>query len=172
MCSFHIFISLVFFFLTPSFGVFTFFVFLIYYCVGFVDALGEGMTAVITKMEIRLSDLKSQEEKETIYMDDIEKRSVGNYFVSRMALRALGTFLGGMIAKQFSIKIVYAIFAIFPLGVILWTVFFFNEITVNYPSYPNSNFFRTPNRVQVGNKLVTIPNHFCRYSKIKQSCIL
>jgi hypothetical protein len=132
MCSLHILISSTLLFYEPGFKAFATFVFLIYFCVGFVDSLGEGMTAVITKMDIRLSDLKSEEEKATIFMDDIEKRSVGNYFVSRMALRAVGTFLGGLLAKKVTIEVVYTIYAIFPLGVILWTLFCFREMKVSF----------------------------------------
>lgn len=104
---------------------------MIYFCTGFVDALGEGMTSVITKMEIRLSDLKSAEEKAAIYMEDIERRSVGNYFILRLAMRALGLLLGSLMAEHVSITTVYAIFAIFPVGVIIWSLMFFREIKVN-----------------------------------------
>ena len=97
-CTIQIVLTAAFFFVNPGLELLTFYVFMIYYCVGFVDALGEGMTAVITKMEIRLSDLKSEEEKKKIFMDDIEKRSVGNYFQCRMALRCIGTFFGGFFA--------------------------------------------------------------------------
>ena len=64
-------------------------------------------------------------------MDDLEKRSVGNYFVFRMAMRALGTLLGGLLTKKISISGVYAIYSIFPVAVIIWSVFFFREIKVS-----------------------------------------
>lgn len=102
-----------------------------YFCTGFADALGEGMTAVISKMEIRLSDMKAEEEKKKIFMDDVEKRSVGNYFMIRMAMRALGTVIGGFLAKSTSIKYVYAIFCIFPLFMVIWSSVYFKEIEVS-----------------------------------------
>lgn len=64
MCTVHILISLLFFFNPPdNSNMFGLFVGLIYFCTGFIDALGEGMTSTVTKMEIRLCDLKSEEEQ-------------------------------------------------------------------------------------------------------------
>ena len=39
------------FWFEPDYTGFTFLVFGVYFCVGFVDTLAEGMTALITKME-------------------------------------------------------------------------------------------------------------------------
>jgi hypothetical protein len=107
-------------------------VFFIYLCTGFADALGEGMTAVITKMEIRLGDLKTKEEKASMYIDDIERSSVGMYFFTRMVLRAVGTFLGGMLAEKVNINVTYVIFSLFPVLVIVWAYFIFEEVTVKF----------------------------------------
>lgn len=135
ICSMHFLISAIFFFFKPGYESFTLFVFLIYFCTGFADALGEGMTAVITKMEIRLGDLKTKEEKAKMYIDDIERYSVGTYFVSRMTTRAIGTVIGGLLAEHVSISTIYIIFAVFPILVIIWSSLMFREVEVSPPIY-------------------------------------
>lgn len=66
-------------------------------------------------------------------MDDIEKRSVGNFIVCRMVMRAVGMFMGGFLTNRVSIEEVYAIYCIFPLGVLVWTLMFFQEMKVSSP---------------------------------------
>ena len=106
---------------------------MLYFCTGFADALAQGMTAIITKMEIRLCDLKPLEDKQKKFFGDIEKQSIGNYIIFRMAVRAVTMFLGGFLStseKPVNIKIVYAILLIFPLMLIIWATFVFKEIPV------------------------------------------
>lgn len=104
-------------------------VFSLYFCTGFADALGQGMTAIITKMEIRLCDIKPIEEKEGRFVGDKEKQSIGNYVIFRMAVRAVTMFVGGFLGKA-NIWIVYTISLFFPVALIVWVVFVFKEIPV------------------------------------------
>jgi hypothetical protein len=95
------------------------------------------MTAIITKMEIRLCDIKPIEEKEGKFVGDKEKQSIANYLISRMAARAVTMFVGGFLVSV-NIRVVYAISLGFPLILIAWVLFVFKEIPVSPTLRANS----------------------------------
>lgn len=85
----------------PTFSSFTALVFGVYFCVGFVDTMAEGMTALITKMEDEVRTLKKEAgileesgENET----DKNKKAIGNYLMFKMFVKTLGIFTGGILA--------------------------------------------------------------------------
>lgn len=67
------------------------------------------MTATITKMEIRLSDLRPKEQVSDTFVGDIEKRSIANYILFRFAVRTLTGLAGGFLATSIRIEYVYLI---------------------------------------------------------------
>ena len=67
------------------------------------------MTATITKMEIRLSDLRPKEQVSDTFVGDIEKRSMANYILFRFAVRTLTGLAGAFLATSIRIEYVYLI---------------------------------------------------------------
>jgi ammonia channel protein AmtB len=104
-------------------------VFMIYFSVGFVDTLGEGMTAMITKMDQRIQELTppdARKEKEA------ESKAIGFFFMFRLFVRTLSIFAGGALSsKGYSIKLVYFILFFCPLTMFLYTLFIFKEARVS-----------------------------------------
>jgi hypothetical protein len=115
------------FFLEPGYHLFTLGVFGVYFCVGFVDCLAEGMTALITKMESRLEELLPAEEKVEEIESDKNKRAIGNYLMFKMFVRTIGIFSGGILADKVRIGVIYLILSVFPFVLCLWTLFVFKE---------------------------------------------
>lgn len=114
----------------PTYNSFTIMVFAVYFCVGFVDTMAEGMTALITKMEAELQLLN--QEAGTLVSDngnesDKNKKAIGNYLMFKMFVKTLGIFTGGILADQVSISVIYGILGVFPLVLLFWTVFLFKE---------------------------------------------
>ena len=118
----------------PPFQRFLVLVFGVYFCVGFVDTMAEGMTALITKMEIQKVEL---EKKLGIMQDkreldsDRNKKAIGNYMMFKMFVKAIGMFTGGILADKVRIGVVYGILGLFPLILLLWTLIFFDEDKVH-----------------------------------------
>ena len=115
--------------LPESITIFTIIVGLIYFSVGFVDTQAEGLTAVITKMEARITELKRVAGRE---QEDINSNeNIGIFFMLRCMVRYCGIFAGGLLVDWgVSINIVYLILGIFPILLIIYTIFFFEEIKV------------------------------------------
>lgn len=127
------------FFFEPHYTIFTICVFGVYFCVGFVDTLAEGMTALITKME----DQKRKIEKSANIVEMVEgekmesesdknKKAIGNYLMFKMFVKTIGMFLGGILADKVRIGVIYGILGIFPILLNIWTIFFFKEEKVNF----------------------------------------
>jgi len=123
-------ICLYIFLFEPTYGSFTILVFGVYFCVGFVDTMAEGMTALITKMESELSqmlEMNGQLVETGENESDKNKKAIGNYLMFKMFVKTLGMFLGGILADNTSIGVIYAILGIFPLILLFWTIFLFDE---------------------------------------------
>ena len=109
--------------------IFTVLVALIYFSVGFVDTQAEGLTAVITKMESRMLDLKKLAGREEEVLNSNE--NIGVYLMLRNLVRYTGIFAGGiLIDYKVSIGTIYIILAIFPILLICYTLFLFEEVKV------------------------------------------
>jgi hypothetical protein len=127
-------ICLYIFLFEPTFNSFTFLVFGVYFCVGFVDTMAEGMTALITKMEAELTDLKKEAgmlENTGENESDKNKKAIGNYLMFKMFVKTLGIFTGGILANKVRIGVIYAILGVFPVILLLWTLFLFKEDKVS-----------------------------------------
>lgn len=108
---------------------FTLLVGLIFFTVGFIDTQAEGLTAVITKMEARLSELK----KEIGIQEEVNSNeNIGNFLMLRSFVRYTGIFAGGVLSEQLSIGTIYIILGVFPIFLIVYTIFFFHEIKVKF----------------------------------------
>lgn len=115
-----------------SLSIFTLLVSLIYFAVGFVDTQAEGLTAVITKMETRLAELKK--EIGLANEEDVNSNeNIGNFLMLRNLFRFTAIFLGGFLVDQkVSIKIIYIILGLSPASLLIFTLFFFTELKVKF----------------------------------------
>ena len=116
-------------FLNPNtYMTFAICVFFIYFAVGFVDTLAEGMTAMITKMEARIQELTPPEQRKE---KEAESKAIGFFFMFRLFVRTLSMFLGGSLASSgVDIKIIYLILLICPGLMLLYTLLIFKEARV------------------------------------------
>lgn len=106
----------------PPYQRFLVLVFGVYFCVGFVDTMAEGMTALITKMELEKIAL---EKKIGVMQDKAEldsdrnKKAIGNYMMFKMFVKAIGMFTGGILADKVRIGVIYGILGLFPIVLLL-----------------------------------------------------
>lgn len=109
---------------SDSFSFFTLCVFMIYFTTGFIDTLGEGMTAIITKMNERVKALKGEDDEES----NDEGKAIGFFFVFRTLIRTIAIWGGGiMSSEKVSVGWIYLFMAIFPALLFLYTLFIFRE---------------------------------------------
>ena len=100
-------------------------VFAIYFSVAFVDTLGEGMTAMITKMEARIEELTPVEIRKEAQS---ESKAIGFFFMFRLFIQTCGIFIGGALSSNgYSIKLIYVILFFSPVTMFLYTLFVFKE---------------------------------------------
>lgn len=104
-------------------------VFMIYFSVGFVDTLGEGMTAMITKMDQRIEELTPPEDRKE---KESESKAIGFFFMFRLFIRTLSMFAGGILSSRgYSIKIIYIVLFFAPVGMFFYTLLIFKEARVS-----------------------------------------
>lgn len=100
-------------------------------CVAFIDALAEGISAVNTKMTVKIQKLKETERRETgnVLEDDgdNEMKSFGNFNLIRGMFRAIMGLAGGVMAERVSVQVSYAILAFYPIIMVIYTLFVFRE---------------------------------------------
>lgn len=106
----------------PPYQRFLVLVFGVYFCVGFVDTMAEGMTALITKMELEKIALEKKigvmQEKAELDSDR-NKKAIGNYMMFKMFVKAIGMFTGGILADKVRIGVIYGILGLFPIVLLL-----------------------------------------------------
>ena len=119
-----------------NFNSFTVLMYLVWTCFGFVDTLGEGMTAMITKMDLKLRTLDKDAEEEFTEAD--EKKAFGNYYIFRFLVRSAALFTGGVVAQKINIKYLYIVLIASSVLMILVTLVVFNEGKVSQKSFINS----------------------------------
>jgi len=123
------------YFFKPNYSIFTYLIFGIYFCVGFIDALAEGMTVIITKMVKFLKEIRPIQDIDEIEVSsDWNKKALGNYLVMRILVRMIFLFFGGLLSSKFQVDIgmIYAILGILPIPLAIYTIFFFHEDKVKY----------------------------------------
>ena len=104
---------------------FTFFMYLLWTCYGFVDSLGEGMTAMITKMELKIRTLDRENDKE--FSEEDEKKAFGNFYMFRFFVRTATSFNGGLLPETLNIRYLYGVLMIAAVLMILVTLVVFRE---------------------------------------------
>lgn len=108
-------------------------VFMIYFSVGFVDTLGEGMTAMITKMDQRIEELTPPEDRKE---KESESKAIGFFFMFRLFIRTLSMFAGGILSSRgYSIKVIYIVLFFAPVGMFFYTLVIFKEARVSPTSF-------------------------------------
>lgn len=124
----HILFCFLIFSYPASFSFFTLCVFMIYFSVGFVDTLGEGMTAIITKMQERVKALKGKEAEE----NRDEGKAIGFFFVFRTLIRTIAIWGGGILSSnKVPIGVIYLVMAAFPILLFFYTIIIFKEKRVS-----------------------------------------
>lgn len=124
MTALHILFCVLIFLHSSSFSFFTICVFMVYLTVGYVDTLGEGMTAIITKMNERVKALRGKEETE----NKEEGKAIGFFFVFRTLIRTVAIWGGGiMSSNKVPIGYIYLVMAIFPVLLFFYTIIIFRE---------------------------------------------
>ena len=116
----------------PTFDMIWYANFMLNISVAFIDALAEGISAINTKLEQKIKTLKEVEKRETGNVladegEDNEMKAFGNFNLIRGLLRAVMGVFGGVTAETFSIQIAYMIMGIYPIVLILYTLFIFRE---------------------------------------------
>ena len=98
-------------------------------CVAFIDALAEGISAINTKMTVKINTLKAAERRETGNVlgeeDDNEMKSFGNFNLIRGMFRAIMGLAGGVTADIMTIQASYAVLAFYPIVMVAYTIFVF-----------------------------------------------
>ena len=107
---------------------FTIIVALIYFAVGFIDTQAEGLTAVVTKMEGRIEDLKAQGGRAK---EVDSNQNIGNFLMFRNLIRYIAIFLGGAMSDSVAIETIYLILGVPPIILMVYTLFFFTELKVS-----------------------------------------
>lgn len=124
MTALHILFCVLIFLYSHGFGFFTFCVFMVYLTVGFIDTLGEGMTAIITKLTERVKALEGKEEED----NKDEGKAIGFFFVFRTLIRTVAIWGGGiMSSNKVPIGVIYLIMAVFPVLLFMYTIVIFKE---------------------------------------------
>jgi hypothetical protein len=104
-------------------------VFFIYFSVGFVDTLGEGMTAMITKMDARIQELTPPTDRKE---KEAESKAIGFFFMFRLFIRTMSIFAGGALSSNgVNIRVIYVILFFCPCMMFLYTLFIFKEARVS-----------------------------------------
>ena len=92
---------------------------------GFVDAFGEGMTASITKMnlKIRTLDVSSREK----FTEEDEKKAYANYYIFRFLVRNVCQFGSGFYAETLSLGFFVIGLGMVSVFMIIIAIFYYEE---------------------------------------------
>lgn len=104
-------------------------------CIGFTDAMAEGITAITTKLSAKIAKLQEAERRAHGAVEEVEKenelKSFGMFNIIRGILRSFMSLIGGVVADKISISVAYGILSIYPIFMILYTIFIFKEEQVS-----------------------------------------
>lgn len=137
----------------PEFEVFTWCVTGMNFSISFIDTLSEGISSVVTKLELNIqkmekiikertsreSGIKLEPEDNIAKEDHASMKAFGNFNAIRGVVSTLNNFLGGLIAEGLGIREVNLISCIYPLLFSLFCFLGFNEQRVII--YELTNFF-------------------------------
>ena len=115
----------------PSYSTFCNIWFLMNVCNAFIDAMAEGITAINTKLGSKIAKLQEAERRQTGVIEDEEEenemKSFGLFNIIRGILRAFMAIVGGLMADKVSIHVSYLILGVYPVIMVLYTLFIFKE---------------------------------------------
>jgi hypothetical protein len=135
MCCLNALACLSIFFNAPQFDRFKYTWLILNICVAFIDAMAEGITAINTKLGAKIAKLQEAERRATGAIDghdeENEMKSFGMFNIIRGILRAVTALIGGVTAKRLSVNISYFILGVYPVIMILYTLFIFKEERVS-----------------------------------------
>ena len=128
----HILVCLFVIITEPKFEIFCFTHFLINMSVAFIDTMAEGITAINTKLGIKIGKLKDTKRRMTGTVedtDDLENnmKSFAVFSASRGIFRAFMGLFSGYMADKASLQINYTILGTYPVMMIFYTLFIFRE---------------------------------------------
>lgn len=110
---------------TPSAYVFLFSYMTLSLCSAAIDAMAEGMTAVVTKLN---SKIKALEELNKVEGDVERSGKIYGIFTSlRGFFTSLMSFLGGVFTSILPFRVTAIILGIFPCILLFYTIFVFKE---------------------------------------------
>lgn len=156
-----IFLSILIIMFEQSFSNFLIIVSVINFCVGMIDTLGEGLAVVVTQNELRKDYLERElhlgkkyhnllirspdRTQQSIEIENIIKRiDFAKFFLLREFIRDFCRFFGGVLYFELyfssskkddqvdKIKFSYLIYLASPVLLLLYTIFFFKEVEVNF----------------------------------------
>ena len=120
----------------PSYSTFCNIWFLMNVCNAFIDAMAEGITAINTKLGSKIAKLQEAERRQTGVIEDEEEenemKSFGLFNIIRGILRAFMAIIGGLMADKVSIHVSYLILGVYPVIMVLYTLFIFKEEKVRH----------------------------------------
>jgi hypothetical protein len=136
----------------PQLQAFTKLYFLITTCSSMIDTLAEGISGIVTKLEVKLNKLEKMmrerdgleigivfvvlmglldEDKNVEFSDHSNMKAFGNFATIRSLIITLINFFGGAYAEQLGISVVYYIGMVTPTFFFFFTLFYFKEKRVN-----------------------------------------
>ena len=120
----------------PSYSTFCNIWFLMNVCNAFIDAMAEGITAINTKLGSKIAKLQEAERRQTGVIEyeeeENEMKSFGLFNIIRGILRAFMAIIGGLMADKVSIHVSYLILGVYPVIMVLYTLFIFKEEKVRH----------------------------------------
>ena len=104
--------------------------------IAFIDSLAQGLTVVTTKIDLKIQKLRKR--RATLTGKDFEDdnnsmKSFGLFNMIRGLLRCVTALLGGVFAKRIPVALSYALMCVYPVFMIIFTLFFFKETPVRPP---------------------------------------
>jgi hypothetical protein len=129
---------------TPAFNlaIFKLLFFAMNVCVGFQDALAQGLSVVTTKLDNKIIKLKERKGAITGDDDQIDKnQSMKSYSIFNL-IRGLGStvasLLGGILVNKMPVGMCYLIINLYPIFMIFFVIAIFREPSVKFLIILNS----------------------------------
>ena len=129
----QIFVYIYMLYANPDLPMLTIAMYLVWTFAGFVDAFGEGMTAMITKMNLRIRtlDVNSAEK----FTEEDEKKAFANYYIFRFLVRNVLQFGGGFYAETLSLGTFCIGLGMVSVFMIMIAIFYYEEEKVSFQKF-------------------------------------